>query len=91
MAGDRNRCAEKRLRDFHLWEGEVRKHLGHDEYDLIMVIGHTLLFNECFFLATPLIPIVHVVLLVCLQCLAPKTVHLLDTSTLDLGRHLNVI
>lgn len=63
-AGDRNRCAEKRIRESHLWEGKMRKHLSHNEYDLIMVIGRPLLFNECIFSVSPLIPIVNIVLLV---------------------------
>lgn len=63
-AGDRNRCAEKRIRESRLWEGKMRKHLSHNEYDLIMVIGRPLLFNEYIFSASPLIPIVNIVLLV---------------------------
>lgn len=90
MTGDRNRCTEKRIRDFHLWEGKTREHLSHKEDDLIVVMGHTLLFNECFFSASPLIPIVNIVLLVWLQCIAPKTVCLLDAYMLELSRHFNV-
>lgn len=69
----------------------MRKHLSHNEYDLIMVIGRTLLFNECFFSASPLIPIVHIVLLVCLKCIAPKPGCLLGPSALRLSGHFNVI
>lgn len=69
----------------------MRKHLSHNEYDLIMVIGCTLLFNECFFSVSPLIPIVNIVLLVCLKCIAPITVGLLDTYMLDLSGRFNVI
>lgn len=71
MAGDRNRCAGKGIRDFHLWEDKMRKHPRRSECPVIMVIGHTRLFNECFFSASPLMPIVNVVLPVWLKCIAP--------------------
>lgn len=77
MVGDRNRCTEERIRGFHLWEGKMRKHLSHNAYDLIMVIGHTPLFDERFFSVSPLIPFVAIVLLVCLQCTAPRRVWVL--------------
>lgn len=69
----------------------MRKHLSHNEYDLIMVIGRTLLFNECFFSASPLIPIVTIMLLLRLKCIAPKTARLLHTHMLDLSRHFNAV
>lgn len=60
MVRDQNRCTEKRVRGFHLWEGKMRKHLSHNEYNLIMVIGRPLLFNDCCFSASPLIPVVNI-------------------------------
>lgn len=91
VAGDRNRCAGKGIRDFHLWENKMRKHPRHNECPVIMVIGHTRLFNECFFSASPLMPIVNVMLLVWLQCRAPSSACPLDTEVLHWSRHLNVI
>lgn len=69
----------------------MRKHPRHNECPVIMVIEHTRLFNECFFSASPLMPIVSVVLLVWLQCMAPTSACARDTEVLHWSRHLNVI
>lgn len=79
MVGDRNRCTEKRVRDFHLWEGKMRKHLSHNEYNLIMVIGHPLLFNDLLFSIVPN------------SCCEYRVACLLDTSVLGLSTHFNAV
>lgn len=46
-----NRFVGKGIKDFHLWEDTMKKH---PRRNVIMVIGHTRLFNQCFFSTTPM-------------------------------------